>query len=231
MNKLAIVGAEEQTRQNAPFDDLSYDIWTFADWICYDWLKRYSAVIEIHRPKGVSGYTEHPRTPEYWQKLQTIDAPVYMYPPDRRVKSAVEYPLQEVLDLLGTVKEFGKDITPLNCSLAYALGLGFYKGYKQIDVYGVELAVDAYIKQKPIFTFWIGYAAGVGVELNLYCSRGLLTGSLYGIEPESDLNSRLSPYINGMQKELAEIQEREHRLIGALQLISDIQKGGQGVQI
>lgn len=220
--KVAIVGAQRDTRENAPFDDPTYDIWSFADWVCSDWLKRCTGLFEVHSPRN---YMEHPRTPEYWEKLQTIEYPVYMYPvADPRVPGSVEYPLDGVLSLVSSGKQFGDPFKPLNCSVAYAIGLAIFKGYNVIDVYGVELnVVSEYMHQKGMFAFWSGVAVGRGIELNIYCSKGMFIEPLYGFEDEMP-TFIIGKYMEEISKQLQNSEREKLMAQGALQLASKLMK-------
>lgn len=222
MKKVAIVGAQHDTRENAPFDDLSYEIWSFADWICSDWLSRCDGLFEIHSPRN---YMNHYRTPSYWDKLQTLEIPVWMYPvADPKVPGSVEYPLDGVLSLISKGKQFGKKFKPLNCSVAYAIGLAVYLEYDVIDVYGVELnTTSEYMHQKGHFAFWNGVALGRGIELNINCSEGLFIQPLYGFEEDMP-TVIIGKYMEEITKQ---IQSQERDIIaakGALMLASKLMK-------
>lgn len=214
MKKLAIVGAEPQTRDNAPWDDSSFDIWAISNWAAADWMKRCDAVIEIHKPEL---YQNHPKDPIYWNWLKTTKTPVYMQLWDENVPASIEYPLREVLAML-PMKVKGLAARPLNSSIAFALGLAILKGYKDIDLYGIEMAASSeYRSQQPIFSFWVGFAAGRGVNLNINCTHKLFVQPLYGYE-EMLNNDKIHSYINGMKEQQAELLKQSHMLEGALAL-------------
>ena len=220
MKKVALVGSEQKTRDNAPFDDLSFEIWSFSDWLTASWLKRLDALIEIH---GASMYMNHPRTPEYWDALQKTDVKVWMYP-YAHVKSALDYPLAEVLALCkGT--NCKKQIKLLNCSLAYAMGLAVYLEYDVIDVYGVELAHSTrYGYQQAAFVFWSGLAMGKGIEVNAHCSEGLFHQELYGIETGMEI-AKMHAYMEVVKKQIEEAEKTKLMTQGALQILEKLVYG------
>lgn len=222
MKKVAIVGSQADTRDNAPYDDISYDIWSFADWICSAWLKRCTGLLEIHSPRT---YMNHPRTPEYWDMLQTIEYPVWMYPvADPRVPGAVEYPLDGVLSLVASGKQKGVAFRTLNCSVAYAIGLAVYLGYDVIDIYGVELnTTSEYMHQKGHFAFWSGVAAGRGIELNVNCSDGLFIQPLYGAEEDMP-TVIIGKYMEALTAQVNTAKTEMLMAQGALQLASKLMK-------
>jgi hypothetical protein len=222
-DKLAIVGAEAQTRENAPYDNPDYDIWSFSDWLTADWLKRCDAIIEVHAP---AVYRNHPRTPEYWQALQRTQTTIYMAPiADPLVPAAIEYPLYDVLAMLGHSTNMGKGVKPFNCSLAYAMALGVFQGYSIIEVYGVELNtnVGTYSKQSKDFAFWVGFAAGRGITVHTNCSKGMFSHPLYGVE-DATPTSKLYQMMQSTISQREQAQKTVDAANGALQVITELLK-------
>lgn len=178
MKKLAIVGAHEATRDNAPFDNPDYEIWGITRYAKADWMKRCDTVIEIH-PEPF--YTNHPEDKGYWEWLQNTDATVRMLHLHMDIKNAVMYPLQSIRDeLLKNVYVHGERITNLGSSPDFAIALAIYQKYDVIDIYGVEMGIDTkYMTQRPGFAFWTGLAAGRGITLNVNCTDNLFTQPVY----------------------------------------------------
>lgn len=226
--KLAIVGAENQTRGNAPFDNPDYDLWTFSDWLTADWMRRCDAVIEVHAP---AVYRKHPRTPEYWQALRTTKTQVYMCPVvDPKVPAAIEYPLDGILDMLAGTN-CSAPIKPFNCTLAYALALGVFKEYQVIDVYGVELANNGgYSKQSSDFAFWVGFAAGRGIAVNINCSGGMFSHLLYGVE-DTTQTAIIYELIQETIKQRDSANQKANAAGGALQVLQHLlNQGGASIE-
>ena len=218
MKKVAIVGSQELTRENAPYNDPDYEIWSFADWVCHYWLKRCDRLLEIHL---ANVYMNHPRTPEYWQSLQELDIPVYMHRvADPRVPGAILYPLDAVLELVAKGKNQGKKLKPLNSTVAYALGLAILMEYDVIDIYGVELAhpSERFTRQSDLFSFWNGVALGRGIELNVNCSDGLFVQPLYGSEDTTQL-SKIYAMLEKIQQQANDAKRIQHMAEGAAQAL------------
>ena len=217
MKKVAIVGAQVLTRENAPYDDSSYEIWSFSDWLCSAWLKRCDALIEIH---SANTYMNHPRTPGYWDELRKTETLVYMYPvADPRIENSLLYPKDEVLELLRNGYNLDKPFKPLNSSVAYAIALAIYLGYDVIDVYGVELAHSSeYMSQQPIFAFWVGYALGHGIGMNINCSGGLFNQPLYGFEEEMPTGI-IYQMVDEVLKQKADADVIKNKCDGALHVL------------
>jgi hypothetical protein len=221
VKKVAIVGAQEMTRDKAPFDDPSYGIWGFADWLCAPWMKRCDALMEIHL---ANVYTNHPRTPQYWDALQKTEIPVFMYPvADPRVPNSILYPLDSVLGLVAKGKNQGKSFKPFNSTVAYALGLAILYEYDVIDIYGVELAnpSERFSKQSEIFAFWNGVALGRGIELNVNCSDGLFVQPLYGSEDVIP-SAKLYQYLSALNSDIQIYQQNANMAIGAKNMIQQL---------
>jgi len=72
-------------------------------------------------------------------------------------------------------------------TFAYMMAYALYKRATQIDLYGVPLVLEGeYREQRSCLEFWIGFAAGRGVEVNIYGATILLSSipyeGLYGYD-------------------------------------------------
>lgn len=120
--------------------------------------------------------------PDHYKWLSTqTEVPVYMQEVYPDVPMSVKYPLQEILDML-VRPYFNK--TPFGSTPAYALAWGIYKGYPEIECYGIELGTDTeYYFQREEFCYWCGVASGRKVKVTLYTDK-LLNSPMYGYEGE-----------------------------------------------
>lgn len=225
LKKLAIVGAEPLTRDNAPWDDQEYEIWVFNEWATQEWCKRFDAVLQMHT-KDVYQNVYNKRSPGYWDWLKSKRGkPVYMQDVDPDVPDSKKYPLDKVLTLLENVKTKGVKPKPLNSTVAYAISLGILQDYNVIDIYGVEMSNSSeYHSQQPLFAFWVGLAAGKGIQLNVNCTQGLFVQPLYGYE-DMRQNEKLHGYINGLKEQQAEAQKQANMIEGALTLARQLLDG------
>lgn len=228
--KLAIVGAEEQTRHLAPWDDPDYEIWVFNEFATAEWCKRWDALLQIHTP-SVYQNLYNKRNLNYWAWLQEKHGkPIYMQHVDPLVPDSVKFPLDEINEkLLTSLTWDGNRVAPYRASIAFAIALAVYQGrFEQIDIFGVELtATNEYRSQKHNFAFWVGLATGRGQRVNLRCSRATFDQSMYGYE-EFMQEEKIQSYINGMEAQLVELEERTLMVKGALalarQMLDDEQK-------
>jgi len=214
--KLAIVGAQELTRNNAPWNDPDCDIWVISNWANANWCKRCNGVIEIHEPHV---YRNHEKDPQYWQWLQDNQtARVIMFYPDDRVPMAEHYPLGKVSGLIENLKVRGREAQNFASSVDYALALAIVEQYEQIDVYGVEMAHSSeYRSQQASFAFWVGFCAGKGINLNINCTQGLFIKPLYGTFGNAD--GDLDSYIEGITQQLNETKKNVDMLEGAIGIV------------
>ena len=137
-DKLAIVGSHAATRELAPYDDESYDLWVFNEAPQHPWCKRYTASFNIHRPEtyhnpnGISNMN-------HWAWLQEEHGkPIWMQDVDPDVPDSVRFPLKE-MENWAPAKPNGKDFY-FTSTPSYALGLALFLGYKVIHTWGVDLS-------------------------------------------------------------------------------------------
>ena len=83
------------------------------------------------------------------RKLPVVTLKKYDFLP-----SSIVFPLEEM------------HIQYFECSISYMLAYAIYKGATAIDVYGVNL-IDEYIVQKANVEYWVGYARGKGIIVNV----------------------------------------------------------------
>jgi len=222
LKKLAIVGAQKLTRNNAPFEDDDFDIWTISNWGAADWCKRADAVIEIHKP---SVYTDHPTDRKYWAWLQKTKTPVYMLDLHPNIESATLYPLDEIQATLKNITVHGDNIQNFGSSLDYSLALAIYQGYTHIEIYGVEMAHSSeYRSQQASFAFWVGVATGRGVAIDLRCTNKLFDRPLYG--RQSNETEKIINYIDGLKAQKAEQNKQTHMVDGALGILKQLLEEG-----
>lgn len=87
------------------------------------------------------------------------------------------YPLKEIIECF--------DTDYFTNTVDYALALSIYRGFTQIDLYGVNMAWGSeYFYQKPGVEYWVGRAQGQGIKVNVHGERSTILktkdGLLYG---------------------------------------------------
>jgi len=181
---LAIVGSHPDTRELAPYDNPDYDIWLFNEAPQKPEIyKRWDDCLQIHNPDVYSSPTNWVNK-DHWEWLQQDHGPdkrIFMQDVDPRVPNSVRYPLEGVLKLV--------PYKYLRSSPAMALALAIYLGYQHIELYGSELSSNTeYHYQAINYAFWIGFAHGRGVNLDMHCWHQEFYQPIYGYEGELQLD-------------------------------------------
>lgn len=214
MTKLAIVGAETRTRENAPWNNQDYEILGISIWSHAAWMKRCDIVLEMHDLDSLVNESDK----EYWPWLQKTDIPVYTTKIDKRINNNKEYPITDIQNMIKHVKSNGNASKVLNSSISQAIALGILYEYSVIDIYGVEMANSSeYHSQQPVFMFWVGFAAGRGIEINVNCTSKLFDKPIYGYEEQSNYD-KIHDLINGMKQQYETVNQQKWMLDGAMQL-------------
>ena len=186
LRSLAIVGSHPDSRENAPFDDPNFEILLFNEAPQKTEIyKRWDTCLQIHLPEVYTSETNWVNK-DHWKWLQQDHGPdkrIFMQEVDPRVPNSVRYPLEGVLSLV--------PYKYLRSSPAMALALAIYLGYKDIRLYGSDLSSNTeYHYQAINYAFWIGFAHGYGVNLDMQCWRSeFFTQPIYGYEGELQLDS------------------------------------------
>jgi hypothetical protein len=244
--KLAIVGTHKDTRDYAPFDDLDFDIWVFNEALSqvihdkynnpYKWVRRADAVFQMHEP-AVYMSPNNRSDKFHWDWLQENhdDLKIYMQEVDPLVPNSVRYPKEDVDALLDSFRQ-GMSLEKrsfLTSTPAQAMALGIVLGYKHIDIYGCNMASETeYAFQREGFTFWVGYALGHGITINMYSGDEIFDRPIYGYEgyvetPPEYFKQRideLTPAISAQRESIHQLDSRlnENWQNGVGEYISEI---------
>ena len=113
-------------------------------------------------------------------KCNLNGTPIISLNSNHLVDNNILYPLKEIIGYLGT------DL--FTNTLDYMIAYAIYKGFKIIDIYGVTMgSAYEYKFQKPGLEFWVGYALGRGVKINIFGDKGVvlqINGNIpYPIKP------------------------------------------------
>lgn len=216
--KIAIVGTSKTTRDMAPFDDESWEIWTLGN--NYKWAPRCNLHFEMHDfPAGKKRWVQEyirwlrkPTCPLMAQK-QTIDCP-----------TAQEYPLAAIRG------KWGEYFT---CSFSYMIAYAIEAGATDILICGAELAQDSeYAYQRPSVEYWVGICRGLGINVAIPEISDLCkSAQLYGYETAGGGSAQMNQFMKCnlartdelakrsdlIQQEIAAKNHELHVLSGALE--------------
>jgi hypothetical protein len=181
---VALVGMAVTTCALAPFEDEDVEIWALNEMHAWSWLKRADRWFQIHATdswkrdlakRNVHGHRE-------WLMENPLDIPIYMQYWNEDVPNVVAYPLREVSEMAFKNIRRGDDkIKYFTSTFAYMMGIALLDGFERIELYGFEMSAnDEYIEQKGCAEFWMGLAAGMGVEIYMPENCILLWSNLYG---------------------------------------------------
>lgn len=178
MKTVAIVGRAKETRDLAPFHDMTVDIWAF-NYYAFQGCPRINAAFEMH-PDALlcDRYDDGYRS---WLK-QPHPFPIYTHPDMDTfdIPAAVRYPLEQVNKLeRGIVRGESEVKNFLTSSPAFALALAIQK-YTRIEVYGIEMnPLTEYAQQANCWYFWMGKASGMGIEVYIHPNSRLFDEPMY----------------------------------------------------
>lgn len=167
--KIAIVGGAPLTKDLAPFDDDSWQIWVLANQLDTYVGKRVDNIFEIHE-----NLEEHGEPEKYLEFVRAgakdLNAHLVMSPKYAQPEETI-FPYTESKALMGS--EF------LSSSPAYMMAFAILNGATEIGIYGVEMAVDdhEYFKQRPAMFAWIAYAKGRGIKVTIPTESSLFKES------------------------------------------------------
>lgn len=189
--KLAIVGWAASTRKEAPHGDEEFDFWGCNELGRSIEETRWDAWFNLHARGHTSAAlmqrlgpwlrsrtpsVDHDIKPESveWLKAQA-PTPVYMLEHFDDIPNSIAYPFEEVF------KTFGNYFTS---SIAYQMALGMMMGYREIHLYGVDMAYEEeYVYQRGACEYLIGLARGMGIKVYVPEKSMLLKAPwLYGVE-------------------------------------------------
>ena len=180
---IALLGMAPSTRVlsgQVPADTAAFGIG--AAWVLEHAARPFDVCVEIH-PRWM---LEHPNySPGLLDWLgKPRSGPLYtaQYEPDW--PGSVVYPLDFMLSyFLGGVRKGDEQARYFCSSFDYALALAILYAPKRIAIYGFDMATDTeYRYQREGGAFWMGVAAGRGIEIQLPENTKLLSGALYGYE-------------------------------------------------
>lgn len=234
--KLAIVCGAPSSEMEAPWKDF-HEIWVLGN-RC-DRYPRFELIFEIH-----DDLEQH--DPRYAQWLVDKNIPMIVgeaFP--IKADHVSVFPYDEVNELFGS--EY------LTSSAAMMIAVAILRGFKHIELYGVDMAVDdnEYFWQRPCVEAWIGFARGRGHDVILHrsspvCRANYVEGRASGGKPSFgkppftedgflSVAERHKPIIENNNNTIANNLEENRRLqlnntahegaIQALVLMSQIARG------
>ena len=226
--KVAILGFVHHFKQ-APFDDPEWEIWGLNE--LYDHIPRWDRWFELHKRSLYEN--DRNRTSKHVEKLKAMTCPVYMQEHYNDIPSSVLYPFAQMAEMFPNPCPEARPYW--TNSITYMILLAIAEGYKEIGVWGVDMAHDTeYSAQRPSCEWAIGIAQGRGIKVYVPAESDLLkTLFLYGLEADNagafdkKLATRVTDYqnnIGNLDNEITRLTEVRAQYRGALQDLQHWQK-------
>lgn len=197
MKKIAIVGTAEPHWRSAPYGDETWEIWTCGG--IFATVPRTTRHFEIHdKAETCKGWADSPEQEQtarnvYWDWINQRGPAAVLKKRLPDTPNATEYPLAAVLQAF-------PDGYFTN-TISYMIALALLEGATDIGLWGIDMALtgdpskpasNEYSLQRPSVEFYLGIAAGKGVNVHLPPETTLLKcRKLYGFDgPEDDEQNR-----------------------------------------
>lgn len=230
--KVAICGFADSWNQ-APFNDLSWEIWGLNS--LFEIIPRYDRWFDIHE-RYIFGMDTNKeiglgltRTGQpYMEYLAQMKCPIYMVEKYADIPMAIRFPVELMLSEFNPKREnklweHWKNMGPedwngyLTNSISCMIALAVMEGFKEIGLYGVDMATTAgwneYSMQRPSCEYYIGVAVGRGIKITLPDGSDLLKNRfMYGYQDQMDnrYSKKLDLLFNSMnQRYLQTLQQLE----------------------
>lgn len=220
MKKIALVGSSPRSRELAPYDDPSWEIWgiNFGP----DYMKRCDRLFDMHDLKKFP----NPGLAEWSKQMQ-----VYTRQEWDGIDCKV-YPITEVIKHFGNAY-FTNSTSYLIALAIYEIERDFGDSFKHYDetpeigIFGTDMLIhEEYREQRPSCEYWLGIAQGKGIKLVMPENCELLkTNVLYGYNLMSDDAAKMrqaridevDQQIVFHQKEIARIKSESGNVLRELE--------------
>jgi hypothetical protein len=199
---------------------------------------RASRWFEIHNPESPSKVNE-----KHQEFLKNSKIPVYMWKHYKQYPASVPYPREEVKAMInenmiypgGTIaSEFiniGAKFSNFSNQITWMILLAILEGFKEIHVYGVDMATSETIKtadgnvqvtgeyvwQRSSCEAAIGFALGRGVKVLIPQNSELCKFPMdYGFDTDNQVRCTLKARKEELKKRLNSTRLQEQQLLGQL---------------
>lgn len=160
-SKVAILGGGSVSRQNAPMDDPTWEVWSLNNLWPRD---------SQNRMRADRWFELHPMDVQNADDMGIINScPVPLYTlelyPEVTNPLAVRFPIERVRATLG-----GSWAEFFPCTFCYQIALALTEGFDEIGLFGVDLFVGSAREmalERAGVAFWLGLAVGSGVNVRI----------------------------------------------------------------
>ena len=174
--KVAIIGTAPSSRDLAPYQDKTWEIWSLSNRVVTDELPRWDVHFELH---PLSQFETDPQARPYiaWMHQQDDSKPIYLQSPEKYpgIKAGKSFPYERLIET------HGKYFTS---TIAWQIALAIDEGVDEIGLWGIDLMLeDEYAHQRPCVENLLGFARAKGIKLTIPPQSSLCKPQqLYGVE-------------------------------------------------
>ena len=156
LRKVCIVGFSPNSRDEAPYDDDSFEFWGMNNLHSVVEGKRWDAWFDMHDPEFIRANNPNLRTDHYaW--LERLDVPVFMLEKYEQFPTSQAFPLRAIQKRMVEEWGFASDETGyFHSAFAYMMALALHQGVDEIHVYGIDMTKDnEWGFQRPNAEGWV----------------------------------------------------------------------------
>lgn len=231
-SRCAIMGFASSSRDLAPFNDPTWDIYILNE--LYNMVPRWDVAFEMHninhirsnrlrdgQPVNVNAHYE-------WLKAQPGPGqpgfrPIYMQAHYEDIPASIAFPLAAL-----TSHFYPEGNCYFTSTPAYMMAIAIVAGYEEMGLYGIDLLQEEeYAYQRPCMEYLVGVARGMGKKVHVPTQSALMKANyVYGFTEPTD-NAQLQPLrdflgeqITKHQAQFNQAQVTMHTLNGVLQALN-----------
>lgn len=182
-DKVAIVGFAP-TWPMAPFKDPDFEIWACNEFHMI--APRIDVLFQLHG-EGRLQDTKKEMDGKHLEWLRNAKIPILMQKHYDDIPNSIPFPKDYLQDKFGNrFVDPGTKETYFTNTISWQIALAIDMGYKEIDLYGVNMANDEeYASQRPSVEYFIGIARGLGIRVYIPDQSDLCKSwVLYGFDDE-----------------------------------------------
>lgn len=229
--KVGIVGFASSSRDQAPYKDDSFDIWSLNH--AYGHVPRWDAWWEIHprehfqRDLMRDGLQQDGARHVDWLAQEPAGKrPIWCQEHYDDIPASLRWPRAEINDWF---RKLGGEPLPLGfyaedywtSTPAQMLGHAIWAGYKEIHLYGIDmLQAEEYHYQRSGCEYYAGICRGLGIKLYIPPTSALCKSNyVYGYsEPPTDIE-KTQPYVDYLNTKVQESELNKTKAAGAANTI------------
>jgi hypothetical protein len=231
--KVAIIGFASSSRDQAPYGDESFAIWSLNH--AYTHVPRWDAWFEIHskahfqRDLMRDGLPQDGKRHVDWLKQEPAGGrPIYCQEHYDEIPASVRFPKDEINEWF---RRNGGQMLPEAPSLpdgyfaadyytstpAQMMALAIYEGFEEIHLYGIDmLQAEEYFYQRSGVEYYVGFARARGIKVYIPQTSALCKANyVYGYsEPPTDIE-HVQAYVDYLGTKIAESDLNKSKAVGA----------------